>query len=189
MSKKIENKKYVSRGGEKLEYALEYFKINVKDLICADFGCSTGGFTDCLLQNGAKKVYAIDTGYGVLDWNLRNDKRVVVMERMNAMYVNLPEKVDFISVDVSWTKQEKIFESIKLNVKNGGLGVILIKPHYEANRDELYKGKVKEGELESVLNRVKQVIRNQGGEIGDVIQSPILGGKGGNVEFLACLNF
>src|SRR5579864_3600866 len=96
---------FVSRAGSKLDHALTTFVIDVSAKICADLGCSTGGFTDCLLQRGAAKVFAVDTGYGVLDWKLRNDPRVVVMERTNAMHVNLPESVDLVSIDVAWTKQ------------------------------------------------------------------------------------
>ena len=99
---------YASRAGEKLEHALKSFGISVLGYVCADFGSSTGGFVDCLLQAGAKKVYAIETGYGVLDWKLRNDQRVIVMEKTNAMHVELPEKIDLITIDTSWTKLEKI---------------------------------------------------------------------------------
>src|SRR3990167_6056243 len=106
--------RYVSRAGEKLQFALDKFKISVKDLMCADFGSSTGGFVDCLLQNGAKKVYSVDTAYGELAWNLRNDPRVVVIERTNAMYLeSLPEKVDLITIDAGWTKLELVLEAIK----------------------------------------------------------------------------
>src|SRR3972149_4621732 len=105
-------KSFVSRAGEKLQFALDQFKISVMDLTVADFGSSTGGFVDCLLQNGAKKVYSVDTAYGELAWKLRNDSRVVVMERMNAMHVVLPEKVDFITVDTSWTKQKNILPNV-----------------------------------------------------------------------------
>ncbi|HTL27962.1 MAG TPA: SAM-dependent methyltransferase, partial [Tepidisphaeraceae bacterium] len=102
---------FVSRAGQKLLHALDEFKIGVTDKVCADLGCSTGGFTDCLLRRGAKKVYAVDTGYGVLDWKLRNDPRVVVIERTNAMHVELPEKVQVVSIDVAWTKQRNILPS------------------------------------------------------------------------------
>jgi len=103
---------FVSRAGEKLQFALDQFSISVKDLTIADFGSSTGGFVDCLLQNGAKKVYSVDTAYGELSWTLRNDHRVVVMERTNAMHVVLPEKVDIITVDTSWTKQKNVLPNV-----------------------------------------------------------------------------
>src|SRR3569832_1511543 len=99
---------FVSRAGQKFDYALEYFLFDVTGLICADLGCSTGGFTDCLLQRGAVKVYAIDTGYGVIDWKLRRDRRVVVLERTNAMHVTLEEPVDLATIDVAWTRQRNI---------------------------------------------------------------------------------
>src|SRR5437762_12897685 len=99
---------FVSRAGQKLEHALTSFAIDVKGLTCADLGCSTGGFTDCLLQRGAAKVYAVDTGYGVLDWKLRKDARVVVMERTNAMHVMLPEPVDLVTIDVAGTRPRLI---------------------------------------------------------------------------------
>src|SRR3989344_7725903 len=116
---------YASRAGEKLEHGLKNFNISVADLVCADFGSSTGGFVDCLLQAGAKKVYAVETGYGVLAWQLRNDPRVAVMERTNAMHVELPEKVAFISIDTSWTKLEKIIPSALRNLANAGTIVAL----------------------------------------------------------------
>src|SRR3989337_4533817 len=100
--------RYASRAGEKLQFALDKFKISVKDLMCADFGSSTGGFTDCLLQEGAQKVYSVDTAYGELAWNLRNNPKVAVLERTNAMHVTLPEKADLITIDVGWTNQERI---------------------------------------------------------------------------------
>ncbi len=123
---------FVSRAGQKLDHALSTFKINIADCICADLGCSTGGFTDCLLQRGAKKVYAVDTGYGVLDWKLRNDPRVVVMERTNAMHVELPEPVDVVTIDVAWTKQRNILPSARQIVAADANIVTFIKPHYEA---------------------------------------------------------
>ena len=110
-------KKFVSRAGIKLEFALANFQVGVKGKICADFGASTGGFSDCLLQNGAKKIYAIETGYGVLDWKLRNDPRVIVLERTNAMHIVLPEKAELITVDVGWTKLEKVLPSAMANTR------------------------------------------------------------------------
>src|SRR5579859_6656968 len=128
---------YVSRAGGKLEFALQEFNISVKDLVVADFGSSTGGFVDCLRQNGAKKVYAVETGYGTLDWKLRNDPRVVVMERTNAMHVDLPEKVDLVTIDTSWTKQKNILPNALHNLKPGKQIISLIKPHYEAGKAKL----------------------------------------------------
>src|SRR6476659_10241523 len=114
---------FVSRAGQKLEHALASFGIDVKGLTCADLGCSTGGFTDCLLERGAAKVYAIDTGYGVLDWKLRKDPRVVVMERTNAMHAVLPEPVPVVTIDVAWTKQRHILPAARRMVGDDALVV------------------------------------------------------------------
>jgi 23S rRNA (cytidine1920-2'-O)/16S rRNA (cytidine1409-2'-O)-methyltransferase len=176
--------KYASRAGEKLHYALDYFNLKVNKKICADFGCSTGGFTDCLLQNNAKKVYAIDTGYGILDWKLRNDSRVVVMERTNALHVNLPELVDFISVDVSWTRQKLIVPKALLHLKKNGDLVSLLKPHYEAEKRWLTKGKLDEKFINEVIKKVNDDLAQLNINIKQIIESPIVGGKGSNKEYL-----
>jgi len=177
--------KFVSRAGEKLRFALTSFKISVSDKICADFGASTGGFVDCLLQNGAKKVYAVEVGYGTLDWKLRNDPRVVVMERTNAMHVTLPEKVDLISIDVGWTKQRMIIPNALANLKESGIIVSLIKPQYEAGPKYIKKGKLQVELITQVVEETKKEIEETGGKVLQVIESPILGEKGGNKEFLA----
>jgi 23S rRNA (cytidine1920-2'-O)/16S rRNA (cytidine1409-2'-O)-methyltransferase len=179
--------KYVSRAGEKLKFALEKFGVNVKDLICSDFGSSTGGFVDCLLQNGAKKVYSVDTSYGELAWKLRNDRRVIVIERTNAMHVTLPEKADFISIDTGWTKQKLILPNAIANLKPGGIIVSLIKPHYEAEKRDLVKGKLREEKIDEVLAKVKTDIEAVGGKVTQIIESPILGEKGKNKEYLALI--
>jgi len=175
----ISEKKFVSRGGEKLAFGLKHFEIEVKDKICADFGCSTGGFTDCLLQNGARKVYSVDTAYGELAWKLRNDPRVVVMERTNAMHVSLPESVDLIAVDTGWTKQAKVIPNALKNLKKDGVIVSLVKPHYEAG-----KNKLSETEIKKVLEEVKNEIASLGLAMTGVVESPILGGRAENKEFL-----
>ncbi|TSC88160.1 MAG: FtsJ-like methyltransferase [Microgenomates group bacterium Gr01-1014_16] len=162
---------YVSRAGEKLEFALATWHINVTGLICADLGCSAGGFTDCLLQRGAAKVYAVDTGYGVLDWKLRNNSRVIVMERTNALHVKLPELVDFVSIDVGWTPQRLILPVAKTLLKPGGQIISLIKPHYEAKKAHLTPDEAKN-------------IADQFAQLGQLVQSPITGQKAGNVEYL-----
>lgn len=176
--------KFVSRAGEKLEFALDNFGIDVKEKIVADFGSSTGGFVDCLLSWGATKVYSVDTSYGELAWKLRNDNRVVVLERTNAMHVTLPVKVDLITVDTSWTKQEKVVNNALNNLKVGGYLISLIKPHYEAERGQLEKGKLKDEFVDIVLDKVEADIRNNGGKVIKKIESPILGEKGKNREFL-----
>ena len=185
---------FVSRAGEKLQFALDQFGISVKDLVCADFGSSTGGFVDCLLQNGAKKIYAVEVGYGTLDWKLRNDPRVIVMERTNAMHVVLPEKVDFISIDTGWTKQKDILPNAFNNLKDPtshkasrGKVISLIKPHYEAQKSYLRKGKLMEEKLDEVLATVKKDITSLGGKVEKLIESPILGEKGKNREFLVLI--
>jgi 23S rRNA (cytidine1920-2'-O)/16S rRNA (cytidine1409-2'-O)-methyltransferase len=177
-------KTFVGRAGKKLEHALLDFNIDVTGAICADFGCSTGGFTDCLLQYGASKVYAIDTAYGELDWKLRNNPQVVVMERTNVLYVELPEKVDFICIDTGWTKQTLVIPKALEFLKPDGTVISLIKPHYEADKRVLRGGKVPDAELENVLEKVKSVLTEQGVSYEKIIESPIEGKKGGNKEFL-----
>lgn len=178
---------FVSRAGEKLQFALDSFRISVKGVICADFGSSTGGFVDCLLQNGARKVYAVEVGYGLLDWKIRNDERVIVLERTNAMHINLSEKVDFISIDVGWTKQRNIILSALVNLKSGGKIVSLIKPHYEAQKKYLRKGKLIEEKIDEVLEKVRIEIEDIGGKVIKIVESPLLGEKGKNREFLALI--
>jgi len=173
---------FVSRAGEKLQFALDQFSISVKDLTIADFGSSTGGFVDCLLQNGAKKVFSVDTAYGELAWRLRNDPRVVVIERTNAMHVVLPEKVDLITVDTSWTRQKNVLPNAFRNLKEGEKVISLIKPHYEAG-----KGKLTDEEVERVLKEVEKDVKQAGGKIEKLVESPILGEKGKNREFLALI--
>lgn len=182
-----ERPRYASRAGEKLAFALDHFKVAVEGLVCADLGCSTGGFTDCLLQRGAAKVYAIDTGYGVIDWKLRNDPRVVVMERVNAMHVALPELVDFISIDTSWTKQRLVVPHALTLLKPGGVILSLLKPHYEAEPQERVRGVVKDDAMDAVLGRVQAELAKAGAVVHGVVESPVRGGKGGNKEFIAYL--
>ena len=178
---------YVSRAGEKLEHALKTFNISVTGLTCADFGTSTGGFTDCLLQNGAEKVYAVETGYGVVDYKLRTDHRVMIMERKNAMHVELPEQVDLITIDTSWTKLEKVVPNALKNLKAGGQIIALVKPHYEAEQKMLRKGKLLEEFIPEVLDGVREKLRTLGVEIVGETESPITGEKGKNKEFLLYL--
>jgi 23S rRNA (cytidine1920-2'-O)/16S rRNA (cytidine1409-2'-O)-methyltransferase len=176
--------KFVSRGGEKLEFALEKFAVNPKDFTVLDVGCSTGGFTDCLLQNNAKKVYALDTAYGELAWKLRNDPRVVVMERTNILRLqSLPEQVDLVTIDAGWTKLELILPIVKDFLKPDGQIIALLKPHYEANKKDLVKGVLPEQIADQVKDSVIKKIQNLGFEIEQIIDSPILGGAG-NKEYL-----
>jgi 23S rRNA (cytidine1920-2'-O)/16S rRNA (cytidine1409-2'-O)-methyltransferase len=178
------NTKYCSRAGDKLQHAINTFKINIKDKICADLGCSTGGFVDCMLKAGAKKIYAVDTAYGVLDWKLRNDPRVVVMERTNALHVHFPEKIDFISIDAGWTRQKLIVpKALELLNPDGDI-ISLLKPHYETNKNFLTKGKLETRFLEETINLVTTELEELGINIIKMTESPILGKKGGNPEYL-----
>ena len=178
---------FISRAGEKLMFAIDDFKISAKGLTCADFGSSTGGFTGYLLEDGAEKVYSIDTSYGELDWNLRNNPRVIVMERTNAMHVKLLEKVDLITIDVGWTRQKNILPNAFSNLKDKGKIVSLIKPHYEAPKQFLRRGKLLEDKIDEVLSTVREDISSSGGKLECLVKSPTLGKKGGNIEFLALI--
>ena len=175
---------YVSRSGHKLAAALDAFGISPAGLVCADFGSNVGGFVDCLLQRGAAKVYAIDTGYGTLAWKLRTDGRVVVMERTNAMHVELPEPVDLVTVDVAWTPQHRILPNAMKLLKPGGQVVTLIKPHYEAERAQLRGGVLPREAMAGVLEVVSQRLAAVGIGLEGMMESPIVGQKG-NLEHLA----
>ena len=177
---------FASRAGQKLDHALAAFDLDVAGFLCADLGCSSGGFVDCLLQRAAAKVYAIDTGYGVLDYKLRKDSRVVVMERTNAMHAVLPEPVNFISIDASWTRQKNILPAARRMLAADGQVVSLVKPHYEAEKSLLRRGVLPVEHVHPVFERVCGDIRAAGFELLAVAQSPILG-SGGNVEMLAWL--
>ena len=180
---------FVSRGGLKLAAALEAFPIHVHDAVAADVGASTGGFTDCLLKNGAARVYAIDVGYGQLDWGLRQDSRVTVMERTNARYLKtFPEPIDLVTMDVSFISLRLILPAARHWLKPGGEMVALIKPQFEAGRRQVGKGgvvrdpAVHRSVLESLLVwMVEEELGPQG-----LIRSP-LKGPAGNVEFLVHL--
>lgn len=178
--------RYVSRGGEKLEGALTTFEIDVKDFVCVDVGSSTGGFTDCLLQHGAKKVYAIDVGKGILHWKLRTDSRVVVMEETNARFVeSIPEKVDFATVDASFISLKTLLPVIKKWEVESGI-VALIKPQFEAGRRDVSKGDgvIRNPEIhKQVLIDVLSFAKNEGFGLKGLVKSSLLGPKG-NVEFL-----
>jgi 23S rRNA (cytidine1920-2'-O)/16S rRNA (cytidine1409-2'-O)-methyltransferase len=177
---------FVSRAGQKLDHALTTFELDVSGRVCADLGCNVGGFVDCMLRRGVAKVYAVDTGYGVLDYRLRKDARVVVMERTNAMHVSLPEPVGLVTIDVAWTKQRNILPAARRLLGEDAQVITLIKPHYEAAPSQLRGGVLMESALEAVLNAVEQEIRTAGFDVLARTQSPIKGGKG-NVEFLALL--
>lgn len=167
------------RAKKKLDWAIEKFGLAVEGKICADFGSATGGFVQSLLNHGASKVYAVEVGYGVLAWDLRKDRRVVVRERTNALWVKLPEKVDLITIDVSWTKQEKVLPNARRNLKEGGGVVSLIKPHYETGKAVL-SGQEAKRVLEETIRRIVTL----GWEVEGVTESPVVGKKGGNREYL-----
>ena len=178
--------KYVSRGGYKLEKALQVFPIELGGKVCLDVGASTGGFTDCMLQNGALRVYAIDVGYGQLDLKLRNDPRVVNMERTNIRYVEkLPEMADFFSVDVAFISLKLVVPVLKKLVQEGAFGVLLIKPQFEAGPKFVGKGGVvRDSKVHiEVIRSILELIQNEGFTALGLDYSPIKGPKG-NIEYL-----
>jgi len=178
---------YVSRAGEKLAAALDAFAINPDRSVCADLGCNVGGFTDCLLSRGAARVYAVDTGYGALAWRLRKNERVVVMERTNALHVDLPEQVALVTIDVGWTRQHLILPAALRLLGPGGRIVTLIKPHYEAEAPELRGGVLPEEMLDAVMARMRARVADAGVQFAEVLASPLLGRKG-NREFLGLVS-
>ena len=187
----IPDQKFVSRGGEKLQAAFDQFPIDVKGKVCADIGASSGGFTDCLLQHGADRVYAIDVGYGILEWKLRNNPRVEVLERTNARNLEkLPQTIDFITADVSFISLKKILVPASgwFSI-SGGQAVVLIKPQFEANREESAKGAgvILDPDIhQRILKEILDFAASHGFAPAGLIQSP-LRGPAGNVEFLSWL--
>ncbi len=182
---------FVSRGGEKLAHAFKHFPISCQDLITADLGASTGGFTDCLLQNGAQKVYAVDVGYGQIDYKLREDPRVILMEKTNARYLtqkNFKEEIEFLTGDLSFISLKKILPAIALILKSEGTAVLLIKPQFEAKKEEVARGGViRDDEIkERVIEEVEAESIRLGFTSKKVIASP-LRGPAGNEEFLIWL--
>jgi 23S rRNA (cytidine1920-2'-O)/16S rRNA (cytidine1409-2'-O)-methyltransferase len=196
------DKPYVGRGGLKLAHALSTFVLDVRGLVCADFGANVGGFTDCLLRAGAAHVLSVDTSYGTLAWTLRNDPRVTVLERTNALHAYAPAgalPIDFIAMDMGWTPQ-RLCVPAALRWLRAGPGtsriVTLVKPHYEASdagqKHLLNKGVLNPDEAQRVMNRVVEALPALGVRVLGVTPSPILGGatrgnKTGNTEYLALL--
>ena len=179
---------YVSRGGLKLEKAMKNFGVTLKDKVCMDVGASTGGFTDCMLQNGAVKVHSIDVGYGQLDWKLRNDPRVVCMEKTNIRYVkpeDIADRLDFASVDVSFISLTKVLGPARELLNDNGEMVCLIKPQFEAGREKVgKKGVVRDKAVhEEVINKVIDFAVEIGFHILNLEYSPIKGPEG-NIEYL-----
>ena len=180
---------FVSRGGLKLDYALDRFQLDVSSKVVADIGASTGGFTDCLLKRGASRVYAIDVGYGQLDYRLRQDSRVIVVERVNARYpIILPGKVDLATIDVSFISVEKVIPSVAQLLKDSGYLLVLIKPQFEARRGEVgRRGVIKQPVVHArVLGRFTAWMIEHNFRLGGLIASPILGASG-NKEFFVLL--
>jgi 23S rRNA (cytidine1920-2'-O)/16S rRNA (cytidine1409-2'-O)-methyltransferase len=175
--------RYVTRSGLKLEHALEAFGVDVAGATCTDLGSHQGGFVDCLLAHGAARVYSVDTSYGTLAWKLRQDPRVVVMERTNAMHLELPEPVDLVTIDVGWTPQRHILPAARRVLKPTGRIVTLVKPQYEAAENERKDGVVPEEALAPVLARAKLDVQSSGLRLLGETRSPLRGG-GGNAEFL-----
>ena len=185
---KGEKLRYVSRGGLKLEKALAVFNLSVEDVITIDIGASTGGFTDVMLQNGAKKVYAVDVGYGQFAWKLRQDERVVCMEKTNIRYVtpnDIDDELDFASVDVSFISLTKVLGPARALLKDGGEMVCLIKPQFEAGREKVgKKGVVRDKSVhEEVVNNIISFALSNGFSVLDLEYSPIKGPEG-NIEYL-----
>ncbi len=183
-----ETLKYVSRGGLKLEKAVSVFDFSLKDTICADIGASTGGFTDCMLQNGAKKVYAIDVGYGQLAWKLRTDERVVNLERTNFRYVtreHIPEELDFASVDVSFISLSLILPVMRTLLKEDVQADCLIKPQFEAGKENVgKKGVVRDKNVHiAVIEKIVGLINENNFSLLGLDFSPVKGPEG-NIEYL-----
>lgn len=182
---------YVSRGGLKLEKAMQTFPILLEGAVCGDIGASTGGFTDCMLQNGAKKVYAVDVGYGQLAWSLRSDGRVVCMERTNARYLTheqIPEELDFVSIDVSFISLRLILPAVRGLLKQSGRVACLVKPQFEAGKDKVgKKGVVRDPKVHlEVLEQFQVHACEADFSVSGITFSPIRGPEG-NIEYLGFL--
>lgn len=187
-----ETMRYVSRGGKKLEKAMQVFPITLEGCVCIDIGASTGGFTDCMLQNGAARVYSVDVGYGQLAWSLRNDERVVNLERTNIRYITdeqIPEPVDFISVDVSFISLTLVLPVAWKLLKEGAQMVCLVKPQFEAGKDKVgKKGVVREPSIHrEVIEKVAGCAKDLGFALCGLDYSPIKGPEG-NIEYLLYLH-
>lgn len=188
--------RFVGRGGQKLLHALTTFAISPSGLTCADLGCNVGGFTDCLLQLGAARIFAVDTGYGTLAWKLRQDSRVVVMERTNALHAAPPELVELVVIDLGWTPQRHAIPAARKWLRPEGRIISLIKPHYEVPRSEaalaLHGGVLDAEAAQRMVDRVVADFPSLGAQVIGLTKSPIAGGaskgnKQGNVEWLALL--
>ncbi len=171
---------YVTKGGLKLQFALRHFGLDVAGAIAADLGCHQGGFTDCLLQHNAARVYAVDTGYGILAWTLRNDPRVIVCERTNLIHWRAPEPVDLIVIDAGWTRQRMAVPAALPSLNPSGEILALVKPQYETDRAQLKHGVLPSELLRSVMDQVRNELAPRCEIIGEAACP--LTGSGGNVE-------
>ncbi|MDR0676382.1 MAG: TlyA family RNA methyltransferase [Elusimicrobiota bacterium] len=185
-----ESKRFVSRGGLKLDKAIKEFKIDLSNKICLDIGASTGGFTDCMLQNAAKKVYALDVGYGQLDWKLRNNEKVVNLEKINFRIWNgmeLDDRIDFVSIDVSFISLKKILQNLNNLLRYKFVCVALIKPQFEVGRLKIGKNGVvrDQSARHEVVCDIKNFINDINLEVIGICESPIKG-YAGNIEYLIC---
>jgi len=185
----VEPPPFVSRGGVKLDHALSEFGLDVSGKVAVDIGASTGGFTDCLLKRGARRVYAVDVGYGQLDYRLRQDGRVVVMERVNARYaIAVAEKVDLAAIDVSFISVVKVIPSVAELLRDDGYLLVLLKPQFEAKKSEIGKGGViRESAVHArVVGRFVSWVAGRGFRLWGLVASPVLGASG-NREFFVLL--
>jgi 23S rRNA (cytidine1920-2'-O)/16S rRNA (cytidine1409-2'-O)-methyltransferase len=187
-----EHEAYVSRGGIKLAGALDFFCLSVAGFVAMDVGASTGGFTDCLLQRGVRRVYAVDVGYGQLAWKLRQDQRVVVLERTNVRYLTreeVPEPVDLATIDTSFISLTKVIPRVVEFLKEGGRLLALVKPQFEVGRGLVGKGGVvrEPGLHQAVVSQLERFCRDQGLAVEGVTESPLLGPKGNREFFLSAM--
>ncbi len=183
---KMVQQAFVSRGGFKLQGALDYFQIDVSQKVALDVGSSTGGFTDCLLKRGAQKVYALDVGYGLLDWKLRNDRRVILMERLNARYIkpeDFPEKIDIVTVDLSFISLKKVLLPLKRALEKGDM-LLLVKPQFEVGRKHVGKGGIVRDrkQQQCAVEEIASFCLEHDVKIREIMESPIKGAEG-NREF------
>ncbi len=191
VSLKGEEIPYVSRGGLKLEAAIKFFKVDLKDKVAMDVGSSTGGFTDCMLQMGVKKVYCIDVGYGQMAWALRNDPRVILLERTNIRYLDrkrIPEMIDIATADVSFISLTKVIPRVMEFLKESGEILALVKPQFEVGKGDVGKGGIvrEEEKRLAAVESVRTELENLGLHVIDIFQSPVPGQKG-NIEYFLYL--
>lgn len=174
------NREFITKGGLKLAFALEHFQICVTDVIAADLGSHQGGFVDCLLQHGVKLIYSVDTCYGTLAWSLRQNSRVVIYERTNALYWQAPQKLDVITIDVGWTRQNKIIPVAVKSLKPEGTILTLLKPQYEMTFNKTSRGVLTAEEVDTVIATVRPLLQSIFADVSSVV-SPYVG-SGGNRE-------